>query len=97
MATGQGVAVIDFGVGAGLNEASISVTGITTISITSKCEAFIMGDDTSVDHSALDHRYFNHLASLTCGTPTAGVGFTIYGTSQQKFTGKFTVRYVWAD
>jgi len=37
------------------------------------------------------------LAGLTCGTPTAGTGFTIYATSQHKLQGKFALRWVWSD
>lgn len=95
MATGQGTATIDFG--AGDNEASVAVTGIGTISATSKAEAFVMADDSSSSHTANDHRYFGSLANLTCGTPTASTGFTIYARSIHKLTGTWTVRYVWAD
>lgn len=95
MATGTGTATIDFG--AGSNEASVSVTGQASILATSKADAFVMADDTTVDHTASDHRYFDALAGLTCGTPTAGVGFTIYATSTQKLEGTYKVRWVWAD
>lgn len=95
MASGQGTATIDFGTGS--NEASIAVTGLTTISATSKAEAFVMADDSTVYHTASDHRYFEVFAGLTCGTPTASTGFTIYARSTQKLTGTWAVRYVWAD
>jgi hypothetical protein len=95
MANGTGTATIDFGTGA--NEASIAVTGLGTISATSKVEAWVMADDTSTNHTANDHKYFECFASLTCGTPTAATGFTIYARSIEKLTGTWTVRYVWAD
>lgn len=95
MANGTGQATLDFG--AGSNAAQVSVTGLTSITALSKAEAWIMGDDTSDDHTAEDHRFFPVFAGLTCGTPTAGVGFTIYGRSAQKMTGKYTVRYVWTE
>lgn len=97
MASGTGTATIDFGAFPGANEASVAVTGIGAISSTSKAEAWIMGDSTSTDHTANDHRYVELFLSLTCGTPTTGVGFTIYGTAIDKLAGKFTVHYVWAD
>ena len=97
MSSGSGTATIDFGSAPGANEASVSVTGISGILITSKAEAWIMGDDTSSSHTAADHRYVGNWLALTCGTPTAGSGFTIYGRSTQKLTGTWTVRYVWAD
>lgn len=99
MAAAQGTAIIDFGAlgSAGSNEASIAVTGQANILATSKAEAFVMADDTSTDHSANDHRYFVADCGLSCGTPTVATGFTIYGRSRIKLTGKYTVRWVWAD
>ena len=95
MANGLGTATLDFGTGA--NEASVTVTGLGTISATSKVESWVMGDDVSTDHTANDHRYFGVFANLTCGTPVAATGFTIYARSIEKLTGTWTVRYVWAD
>jgi hypothetical protein len=97
MATGQGTATIDFGAYPGSNEATVAVTGLSTISATSKAEAYFMGDDTAIGHTASDHRYAAALMALTCGTPTASTGFTIYARSEHKHQGKFTVRWVWAD
>jgi hypothetical protein len=97
MANGIGTATLNFGAHPGSNEASVAVTGLTTISATSKAEAFIMADDTSTDHTASDHRYVELWLNLTCGTPTAATGFTIYGRSTEKLTGQWAVRYVWSD
>ena len=97
MAIGQGTATLNFGSHPGSNEASIAVTGQSTISAISKVEAYIMGDDTTSDHTASDHRYLSVFVGLTCGTPTASTGFTVYGYSQQKLSGTFKVRWVWAD
>lgn len=97
MATGQGTATLDFGAYPGSSEASVAVTGLSSISATSKAEAFLMADDTSSSHTASDHRYASILMGLTCGTPTAGTGFTIYGRALDKLQGTWTVRYVWAD
>jgi len=95
MATGT--ATIDFGSFPGSNEASINVTGQTAIQITSKVEAWLMGDDSTSDHTASDHRYFAALVGLTCSTPTANTGFTIYARSLEKLQGTFAIRWVWAD
>lgn len=97
MANGTGTATIDFGAFPGSNEASVAVTGQTSITATSKAEAFVMGDDTSGTHTANDHRYFSALAGLTCGTPSAGTGFTIYARSTEKLQGTFALRWVWTD
>lgn len=97
MASGTGTATIDFGASPGSNEASVAVTGQTAISATSKAEVFVMGDDTATAHTASDHRYLPQLASFTAGTPSAGVGFTIYGRSIHKLQGQFALRFVWSD
>jgi hypothetical protein len=97
MATGLGVATIDFGAFPGTNEASVAVTGQGTISATSKVEVYVMADDTSSDHTAADHRYLQEFASFTAGTPTAATGFTIYGRSIHKMQGQWALRWVWAD
>lgn len=95
MATGQGTATIDFGAFPGSNEASEVVVS-SGITADSKAEAYIMGDDTTTDHTASDHRYAAALMGLTCGTPGTG-SFTIYARSTEKLQGQFAVRYVWAD
>lgn len=95
MAGGTGTAELDFGSGAGSNEASVAVTGIAGITAGAKVEAFFMRD-TSPDHSVGDHLYAAALVGLACGSVSAGVGFTIYARSLEKLTGRFTVNYVWA-
>ena len=95
MSGGTGEAILDFG--AGSNEASVAITGLADILATSKAEAWVMGDDTSTDHTATDHRYLSALASFSCSAPTAGVGFTVYATSLQKLTGQWTVRFTWQN
>lgn len=97
MANGIGTATIDFGAFPGTSEASVAVTGQTAISATSKVEAFIMADDTTADHTASDHRYAAALIGLSCGTPSAGTGFTIYGRCLDKLQGEFSLRWVWSD
>lgn len=97
MANAIGTATIDFGGFPGSNEASIAVTGQTTIQNTSKCEAFIMGDDTTSDHTAEDHKYFAALVGLSCGTPSVGSHFEIHARSTEKLQGTFALRWVWSD
>lgn len=96
MASAQGTAILNFGGHPGSNEASIAVTGQGTISATSNAEAYVMAEIYST-HTANDHAYFAMLAKLTCGTPTAATGFTIYARSPEKLTGDFKVHWVWAD
>lgn len=97
MASATGTATLDFGPYPGSNEASVTVTGQSSILATSKADAFVMADDTSSDHTASDHRYLEVFASLTCGTPVASTGFTIYARSLEKLTGQWTIRWVWVD
>jgi hypothetical protein len=97
MANGTGTATIDFGAFPGNQEASVAVTGQVNISATSKAEAWIMGDNVSSNHTASDHKYAPLLLTLSCGTPTAATGFTIYGRSLHKLQGQFTVNWVWSD
>lgn len=97
MANGTGVAEIDFGAFPGSNEASVTVTGQDAIGANSKAESWVMGDDTTTDHTASDHKYLPLFASFTCGNPVAATGFTIHGRSAQKLTGKYTLRWVWSD
>jgi hypothetical protein len=88
---------IDFGTlgSNGANEASVAITGQSAILSTSAAEAWIMRED-STNHTANDQAYIAAFTSITCGVPTDGVGFTIYGTSTEKLTGKVKVRWVWA-
>jgi hypothetical protein len=92
-----GIATIDFGSAPGSNETSVTITGQTLITSSGKVEAYVMGDDTTADHTANDHRYFSALVGLTCGTPTDATGFTIYARSLEKLTGTFKVRWVWVN
>jgi hypothetical protein len=96
MASAQGTAILNFGSYPGSNEASVAFSS-ATISVTSKAEAYFMGDDTTSDHTASDHRYAAALIALTIGTPTAGVGATLYGRCLSNMQGTFEVRWIWAD
>ena len=91
-----GTATLNFGAAPGSNEASVAVADAAILG-TSKVEAYIMADDTSASHTASDHRYIAAILGLTCGTPSAGVGFTLYGRCMDKLTGTVSVRYMWAD
>lgn len=90
-----GTATLNFGTGAGSNEAEIAVTGQTGILTTSTVTLTVKNDSTSVDHTANDHSYFLALASVNSNTPTAGVGFTIKSRSINKLTGTWTVSWSW--
>jgi hypothetical protein len=95
MASGVGSATLDFGAFPGSNEASVTFSD-ASVSTTSGVEAYVMGGDTTADHTADDHKYFACFVGLSA-SPTNGVGGTIYARSEHKLQGTFKVRYVWAD
>jgi hypothetical protein len=90
-----GSATLDFGAAPGSSEASVAVTGQAAIVGSSVVEAFIMADDTTVEHTAADHRYLAAMLGITCGAVSAGVGFTIFGRALDKIEGRVAVRWVW--
>ena len=93
MAGAQGSIEIDFLTGS--NEASVSVTGQSTILSTNAAEAWIMAEASS-EHTLNDQTYAAALIGISCGVPSDGVGFTIYARSTEKLNGKFKLRWVWA-
>lgn len=97
MANSTGTATIDFGSFPGSQEASVVVSGQANISATSKAEAWLMADNTSSGHTAADHKYFPLFAVLSCSTPTAATGFTIYARAIDKLQGNYTINWVWSD
>jgi hypothetical protein len=97
MAYGKGTVEIDFGAHPGSNEASVVITGQADIKTTSELDCYIMADDSTTDHTTLDHRYVGIFATFTGGNIVAATGFTIYGRSIHKLTGKFKIRFAWAD
>lgn len=96
MASNLGTATLNFGAFPGSNEASVTVSDATIVT-GAKCEAFVMGDSTTGDHTASDHRYFAALAGLSAGTVVNATGFTIYAHSTEKLEGTFLVNWVWAN
>ena len=94
MATGTGTAEVDFGAFPGANEASV-VVNATGVTAGTHVEAWVMGNDTTADHTAADHRYFPLLAALT--TEPATNSFTIHARSLHKLQGAWVVHYVWAN
>jgi hypothetical protein len=74
MAT-QGTTTVDFGAFPGASDASVAVTGQTSITGTSLVEAWLYPTATA-DHTADEH----WVETIACcaGNVSAGVGFTIY-------------------
>jgi hypothetical protein len=97
MATGQGTLTFNFGSAPGTNIVQTAVTGQTTISGTSKVEIYMMGTDSTATHNAYEHALLPLHMALSCVSVTAGTGFTAQAATQQRLSGTFTARYVWAD
>ena len=90
-----GTIAIDFG-SIPSSQAQVDVTGQTDILSTSLAEAWVMADSTS-DNDTNSHQFAGVSFRLTCGMPTAGVGFTIYAvTLAGEATGEFKIKYVWS-
>jgi hypothetical protein len=92
--TGTGTAEIDFGAHPGSNEASVTVAAVGVTAAT-HVEAWVMGDSTTTDHTAADHKYFPLFAALTTAPGTDD--FTIYARSLHAMQGKWLAHYVWAN
>jgi hypothetical protein len=96
MASATGTVTIDFGAFPGSNTATVTVSGQGSILATSNVEAFFMAEST-VDHTANDHKFAALLAQLVCSVPVAATGFDIDAVSTEKLQGTFKLRWVWAD
>lgn len=90
----QGTATIDFGA-TPAREASVAVTGQTSILSGSHVEAFWMSE-TSADNSADAHEQMADFCKLVVSDIVAGTGFTIKAHMHSGFaTNRFSVRWVW--
>ena len=91
-----GSATLDFGTASAMTrDASVTVTGQTSILAGSKIEAWLMGDTTS-SHSADEHIMTSTMIDIVTSIPVAGTGFTIYGFMREgTIHGQFTVQWVW--
>jgi hypothetical protein len=94
MATGFGEVEIDFGAWPGSNEAVVTVPAVG-VTPSTHVEAWVMGNDSTTDHTAADHRYFPLFAALT--TEAGTDDFNVYGRSAHKLQGLWRVHYVWAN
>jgi hypothetical protein len=95
MATGT--AILNFGTAAQKTvDASVVVTGQTSIASGSHVEAFLQGD-TTADHSSDEHVMLCDMLKLSCSDIIAGTGFTIYGIydHQSGLSGNVSVHWAW--
>lgn len=88
-----GTAELDFGA-TPTDEATVVVTGLTDMTTSAAINVYIVGDDTTVDNTAVDHDGFTYMANVHAGARVAGVGFTITGRVWNGLvSGKFKVHY----
>ena len=88
----QGVTAIDFGAAPGSTYTTAVVTGQTNIKATSVVTALLMAEATA-SHNALEHAIAP--IQISAGNVVAGTGFTIYASTDLRFTGTFNVRWSW--
>lgn len=74
--SGQGIVTINFGA-TPTDEASLVVTGLTDMTVSTNIMVFMQDDDTTTDNSAESHKALNYFAKCSPSTRVAGVGFTI--------------------
>lgn len=90
-----GTVNIDFG-STPSTEATVSVTGQTSILTTSFVEAFLMVGNTATNDTN-SHLFGGVSFKLICGDVVAGTGFTIYCTCLSGMaTGEFQIKWVWS-
>jgi hypothetical protein len=89
-----GTATLDFGAFPGATDATVTVTGQTSITGTSPVEAYIAPAAT-VEHSADEH--WVESLRVMAGTVVAGTGFTIYGMTDDttRLYGRYNIGWVW--
>jgi hypothetical protein len=86
-----GSAILNWGASPN-DEASVAVTGQSAISSSAQCRAWLQGG--GADNA--DQMLAGGRIQLTCGTPHAGVGFTINALSHEGFyTGQMAVQWQW--
>jgi len=90
----RGTATIDFGAAPGTNMIETAVS--TPITAGARISVWFQGD-ASADHNAYEHQIiFPARIGLTAGSIIAGVGFTIYASTELRLTGDVTCRWQWS-
>ena len=85
----QGTATLNMG-STPTFEGSVVVTGQAGIVSGSHCEAFIMQEAITPEYDMA-----SRLLTVSCGSVSAGTGFTIYCNSATYATGTISIRWVW--
>lgn len=98
MANGAGTATLNFGAAPGTNTATVTVTGQASITSGSHAEAWFMGNDSTADHNAYEHKHLlPQYVQLSVDNVVAGTGFDITATALElRLNGTIKCRYVWS-
>lgn len=91
----QGTATLNFGATPGTNHVSVAVTGQAAIIAGSHVEAWIMGNDSTAEHTAYEHMVLAGYVMLPITAVVAGTGFTINSMTELRLTGNVAVRWAW--
>jgi hypothetical protein len=90
-----GVVELDFGVGFGSSEASVSVTGLSGIVSNSAVSLVVCSDDSTASHTQNDHKYLPLVCNFSYSIQP-NTGLTINAVSQYNLNGSFKIRYSWS-
>lgn len=92
----SGTAILDFGAFPGASDAKTVIVGQSTITASANIEPWIRRAATA-DHSEDEHSMTSMLVSA--GDIVPGIGFTIYGVSDEPFetllVGQYSVGWAW--
>jgi hypothetical protein len=90
-----GSAVLSFGSAPGTNAIETVITGQTGISAGSTVKAWISAEATG-DHNAYEHAVIlPRCIGISCGNIVAGVGFTIFASTDLRLTGDVSCKWEW--
>jgi hypothetical protein len=89
-------ATLDFGTAnPPLREATLAITGQTTIGASPAITVWISGDDATATNSQENHKIAMRILSLTAESIIAGTGFTIRGISEGDISGTISLHWMW--
>ena len=89
-----GTAVLNFGAAPGTNQIDLAITGQSSITPSSYCEAWLSATP-HADHNLAEMKLLSCNVGLLAHTISNGVGFTITATTELRLTGNINVDWVW--
>jgi len=89
-----GTATLNFGAAPGSNQASLAITGQSSIGLGSYVEAWLSSAP-HADHNLDEMKLLSEKVGILAHTVSDGVGFTITATTELRLTGNINVDWVW--